>query len=201
MKLAMLAFADSPPRHPGATGIAPYRPGARSRSATGPPGCHKILYELSSSAATRLGLRGPQRTPAASPTTSTRPTPFTWTAHWPVHQCLNLRFVPIHCPIRPGGQPGSEETNAFTTGTLRSRYAQRSPSCDRACADRRAPVMPVAVLGPVAEHLGPCRLKDNDEGPHGALAGLALSRKRLQYLAGENHASEIVESRAAEAGS
>jgi len=164
MKLAMLALLITP-RHPGADRHRRLSAlGTESISTPARTGLSQILYELSSSAANNgSGFEG-LTAPAASPTTSTRPTLSLGLLTGVILLICRL------CDLLPPSALAASLARKKPTGPLHhwhvcDRYAHVSPCADRAIVliVRRSCSCRVAVLGR-RRTLGPMPFESNERG-------------------------------------
>jgi potassium-transporting ATPase potassium-binding subunit len=161
MKLAMLALLVHPLLILGPTGLfAALDWGTKATNNPGAHGFSEILYEFSSSAANNgSGLEGLGDTwgfndPAANPSA---PAPFS--PYWDIATGLVMllgRFIPLIAPLALAASLAAKKPTPFTAGTL------RTDTLTFACVLLGTVLLvgallflPAAVLGPVAEHLGP----------------------------------------------
>ena len=161
MKLAALALLVHPLLVLGPTGLfAALSWGAASTNNPGPHGFGELLYEFTSASANNgsgfeglgdtYGFNDPKANPSA-------PAPFA--PHWDVATGLVMlvgRFVPIIAPIAFAASLSRKRPTPFTVGTLRTDTATFGCLLLGVILLVGALMfLPVAALGPVAEHLGP----------------------------------------------
>lgn len=157
MKLAMLALLIHPILILGPTGLFAALPwGTEATTNPGPHGFSQILYEFSSASANNgSGFEGLSDTWGFN---DTKPEPFN-TRPWDIATGLVMllgRFIPIVAPLALAGSLAAKKRTPFTSGTLRTD----TPTFGFVILGTILLVgallfMPAAVLGPVAEHLGP----------------------------------------------
>jgi K+-transporting ATPase ATPase A chain len=161
MKLAMLAMLIHPLMILGPTALFTGRDWAReSASNPGAHGFSQTLYEFSSSSANNgsgfegLGDTWGFRDPRANPSPPA-PDSFCWDIATGLVMLLS-RFVPIIAPLALAGSLAGKKRVPFTSGTL------RTDTITFACILLGTILlvgallfMPAALLGPVAEQLGP----------------------------------------------
>jgi K+-transporting ATPase ATPase A chain len=157
IKLAMLALLIHPLMILGPTGLfAALNWNEGSSNTVGPHAFSEMLYEFSSSSANNgSGFEGLGDTYGFADNTA--PYPFAW--HWDIACGLVMiisRFVPIIAPLAFAGSLALKKPTPFTSGTL------RTDTLTFGCVLFGTVVLvgallflPAAVLGPVAEHLGP----------------------------------------------
>jgi K+-transporting ATPase ATPase A chain len=157
MKLAMLALLIHPILILGPTGLfSALDWGTGATSNPGPHGFSQILYEFSSSSANNgSGFEGLKDTWGFNnnkdPDPQSRP--------WDIATGLVMlfgRFVPILAPLALAGSLAAKKRTPFTSGTLRTDTVTFGFVILGTISLVGALLfMPAAVLGPVAEHLGP----------------------------------------------
>ncbi len=157
MKLAMLAFLVHPILCLAPTGLFAVKDWGRS--ATNNPGAHgfsEILYEFSSASANNgSGFEGLADTYGSNDNT----TPAPYSPHWDIATGLVMllgRFIPIIAPLALAAGLAAKKRAPFTSGTLRTD----TPTFGIVLLGTilllgALTFLPAAVLGPVAEHLGP----------------------------------------------
>jgi K+-transporting ATPase ATPase A chain len=157
MKLAMLALLVHPILILGPTGLfAAMKWGTEAVNNPGPHGFSEILYEFSSASANNgSGFEGLADTYGFND--NKEPPPYS--PHWDIATGLVMllgRFIPIIAPIALAGSLAAKKRTPFTSGTL------RTDTITFGCVILGTILlvgallfMPAAVLGPVAEHLGP----------------------------------------------
>lgn len=156
MKLAMLALLIHPILILVPAGlIAPSVMGAASTTNPGPHGLSQIIYELTSASANNgSGFEGLKDTWGFY---EDSPAPYAWI--WDLSTGLIMminRFVPIITPILLAASLSGKRPTPFTAGTLRTETLTFGVVLLGTILLVGALLfLPVAVLGPVAEHLGP----------------------------------------------
>jgi K+-transporting ATPase ATPase A chain len=161
MKLASLALLTHPLLILIPTGLfAALEWGAGSTSNPGPHGFSELLYEFTSSSANNgSGFEGLGDTygfndPKANPSPSA---PFA--PHWDIATGLVMllgRFIPIIAPIAFAASLAAKRPTPFTVGTLRTDTVTFGCLLFGTILLVGALMfLPVAALGPIAEHLGP----------------------------------------------
>jgi K+-transporting ATPase ATPase A chain len=161
MKLAMLAMLIHPMMILGPTGLfSALDWGGNSENNPGAHGFSELLYEFSSSSANNgSGFEGLADTwgfndPAKNPST-----PAPYSPHWDIACGLVMlisRFIPIIAPLAIAGSLAAKKPTPFTTGTMRTDTITFGFVLFGTILLVGALLfMPAAVLGPVAEHLGP----------------------------------------------
>jgi len=161
MKLAMLALLVHPILILGPTGL--FAACDWGNKATNNPGAHgfsEILYEFSSSSAnngsefggltTAWGFNTPQQN-------NSPPAPYN--PQWDIATGLVMlfgRLIPIVAPIALAGSLAAKKRTPYTAGTLRTDTATFGfVLLGTILLVGALLFLPAAVLGPVAEHLGP----------------------------------------------
>jgi potassium-transporting ATPase potassium-binding subunit len=160
MKLAMLALLVHPILVLGPTGVfAASDWGMKSTNNPGAHGFAEVLYEFSSSSANNgSGFEGLQDTWGANDIDPKSP-PAPYSPQWDIATGLVMllgRFLPIIAPIALAGGLAAKKMTPFTAGTMRTD----TPTFAFVLLGTILLVgallfLPAAVLGPVAEHLGP----------------------------------------------
>ena len=156
MKLAMLALLIHPILILVPAGfVAPTSFGAESLSNPGPHGMTQILYEYTSASANNgSGFEGLKDTWGFYEDT---PAPYAWA--WDLTTGLIMlinRFVPIIAPVILAASLAGKKPTPFTAGTLRTDTLTFGAVLLGTIVLVGALLfLPVAVLGPIAEHLGP----------------------------------------------
>jgi K+-transporting ATPase ATPase A chain len=157
MKLAMLALLIHPLMVLGPTGVfSALEWGPKSQNNPAAHGFSEILYEFSSASANNgSGFEGLADTYGFNDNQS--PAPFA--IHWDIATGLVMiisRFIPIIAPLAIAGSLAAKKPTPITVGTM------RTDSVTFGCVLLGTIVLvgallflPAAVLGPVAEHLGP----------------------------------------------
>jgi potassium-transporting ATPase potassium-binding subunit len=157
MKLAMLALLIHPILILGPTGLfAALSWGTDATSNPGPHGFSQILYEFSSASANNgSGFEGLSDTWGFN---ETKPAPYN-TRPWDIATGLVMllgRFIPILAPLALAGSLAAKKRTPFTSGTLRTDTVTFGfVILGTILLVGALLFMPAAVLGPVAEHLGP----------------------------------------------
>jgi K+-transporting ATPase ATPase A chain len=157
MKLAMLALLVHPILVLGPTGLfAAIDWGTKSTNNPGAHGFSEILYEFSSSSANNgSGFEGLQDTYGFANNESPGPYSMQWDIATGLVMLLS-RLIPIIAPLALAGGLAAKRPTPFTSGTLRTD----TPTFGFVLLGTILLVgallfLPAAVLGPVAEHLGP----------------------------------------------
>jgi potassium-transporting ATPase potassium-binding subunit len=161
MKLAVLALLVHPVLILGATGLfAATGWGAKSTANPGPHGLSEIVYEFSSASANNGSeFGGLQQTWGFNrpEDNSTPPAPFS--PQWDIATGLVMlfgRFLPIIAPMAFAASLGQKKSVPFTISTLRTDTLTFGCFLLGVILLVGALLfLPVAMLGPVAEHLGP----------------------------------------------
>lgn len=161
MKLAMLALLIHPIMILAPTGLFAVKEwGTASTNNPGAHGLSEILYEFTSASANNgsgfegladtWGFNDPEKNPS-------KPGPFS--RHWDIATGLVMvicRFVPIIAPIALAASLARKKPTPFTAGTLRTDSLTFGAILLGTIVLVGALLfLPVAALGPVAEHLGP----------------------------------------------
>jgi K+-transporting ATPase ATPase A chain len=161
MKLAMLALLVHPILVLGPTGLfAACDWGTKATNNPGAHGFSEILYEFSSSSAnngsefgglsTTTGFNAPQEN-------NSPPAPYG--PQWDIATGFVMlfgRFIPIVAPLALAGSLSVKKRTPFTAGTLRTDTATFGfVLLGTILLVGSLLFLPAAVLGPVAEHLGP----------------------------------------------
>jgi K+-transporting ATPase ATPase A chain len=161
MKLAMLAFLIHPIMILGPTGIFTALDwGAKSTNNPGSHGFSEVLYEFSSASANNgSGFEGLSDTYGFNDPKANPSPPAEYSRHWDI-ACgivmLISRFVPIIAPLALAGSLAAKKRTPFTSGTLRTDTATFGfVLLGTILLLGALTFLPAAVLGPVAEHLGP----------------------------------------------
>jgi K+-transporting ATPase ATPase A chain len=161
MKLAMLALLIHPILILGPTGL--FAALDWGRKATSNPGAHgfsQLLYEFSSSSANNgSGFEGLGDTWGFNNPKENLSEPAPFSPYWDIATGLVMllgRFVPIVAPIALAGSLATKKLTPFTAGTLRTDTLTFGfVILGTILLVGALLFMPAAVLGPVAEHLGP----------------------------------------------
>lgn len=157
MKLAMLALLIHPIMILGPTGL--FAAVDWGRGATNNPGAHgfsEILYEFSSSSANNgSGFEGLGDTYGYYDNQS----PASYAIPWDIATGLVMlisRYIPIIAPLALAASLAAKKTTPFTVGTMRTDNATFGfVLLGTIILVGALLFLPAAVLGPVAEHLGP----------------------------------------------
>jgi K+-transporting ATPase ATPase A chain len=156
MKLAMLAMLVHPILILGPTGL--FAAMDWGNKATNNPGAHgfaEILYEFSSSSANNgSGFEGLNDTYGLN---DNEPAPYS--PQWDIATGLVMllgRFIPIIAPVALAGSLATKKLTPFTSGTMRTDTLTFAfVLLGTILLVGALLFLPAAVLGPVAEHLGP----------------------------------------------
>lgn len=157
MKLAMLALLVHPILVLGPTGLfAALSWGTKATSNPGPHGFSQILYEFSSASANNgSGFEGLNDTYGLNDNKE----PALFSPHWDIATGLVMllgRFVPIVASIALAGSLAAKKPTPFTAGTMRTDTITFGfVLLGTILLVGALLFLPAAVLGPVAEHLGP----------------------------------------------
>ncbi len=157
MKLAMLALLIHPMLILGPTGVfAALDWGAKATNNPAAHGFSEILYEFSSASANNgSGFEGLADTYGLNDNPSAAP----FSVHWDLATALVIllgRFVPIIAPLALAGSLAAKKPTPFTAGTLRTDTVTFGFVLFGTILLVGALLfLPVAVLGPIAEHMGP----------------------------------------------
>ncbi|HKB37096.1 MAG TPA: potassium-transporting ATPase subunit KdpA [Gemmataceae bacterium] len=160
MKLAMLALLIHPIMVLGPTGLfAANDWGAKATNNPGAHGFSEILYEFSSASANNgSGYEGLADTYGFNDK-NVNPTPAEYAPQWDIATALVMllsRFIPIIAPIALAASLAAKKPTPFTSGTLRTDTLTFAfVLLGTILLVGALLFMPAAVLGPVAEHLGP----------------------------------------------
>ncbi len=164
MKLAMLALLVHPILILGPTGLfAALDWGTKATNNPGAHGFSEVLYEFSSSSANNgSGFEGLGDTWGYSdkqPTDSDAPPPYPYSPAWDMATALVMllgRFLPIIAPLALAGNLAAKTPTPFTVGTMRTDTLTFGfVLLGTIILVGALLFLPAAVLGPVAEHLGP----------------------------------------------
>lgn len=157
MKLAMLALLIHPLMVLGPTGLfAALDWGTKSMNNPGAHGFSEVLYEFTSASANNgSGFEGLADTYGFADNTA--PAPFAM--HWDIACGLIMlisRFIPIIAPMAIAASLAAKKSTPFTAGTMRTDTATFGGVLLGTIILIGALLfLPAAVLGPVAEHMGP----------------------------------------------
>jgi len=161
MKLAMLALLIHPIMILGPTGLfAAFDWGAKATNNPGAHGFSEILYQFSSSSANNgSGFEGLGDTWGFNDPSQNNSPPAPYSRPWDVATGLVMlisRFVPIIATIALAAGLATKKTTPFTAGTLRTDTITFGfVVLGTILLVGALLFLPAAVLGPVAEHLGP----------------------------------------------
>jgi K+-transporting ATPase ATPase A chain len=161
MKLAMLALLIHPLMILGPTGLfSALQWGHDSENNPGAHGFSEILYQFSSSSANNgSGFEGLQDTWGFNDPDKNPNPPGPYSRNWDIATGLVMlisRFIPIIAPLAIAGSLAAKKPTPFTTGTMRTDTVTFGFVLIGTILLVGALLfMPAAVLGPVAEHLGP----------------------------------------------
>jgi K+-transporting ATPase ATPase A chain len=161
MKLAMLALLIHPIMILGPTGLfAALDWGPASTNNPAAHGFSEILYEFSSASANNgSGFEGLGDTYGFNDAKANPWPPAPYAPHWDIACGLVMlicRFVPIIAPLALAGSLAAKKPTPFTTGTMRTDTVTFGFVLLGTIVLVGALLfLPAAVLGPVAEHLGP----------------------------------------------
>jgi K+-transporting ATPase ATPase A chain len=157
MKLAMLALLIHPIMILGGTGLFVARDwGIKAQKNPGAHGFSEVLYEFSSASANNgSGFEGLDDTWGSND----NPEPAPYSPFWDIATGLVMlmsRYVPIIAPIALAGSLAVKKPTPFTAGTLRTDTLTFAfLLLGTVLLIGALLFLPAAVLGPVAEHLGP----------------------------------------------
>ena len=157
MKLAMFAFLIHPIMILGPTGLFAVLPWGMG--ATNSPGAHgfsEILYEFSSASANNgSGFEGLGDTYGFYDNAAPAPNAIYWDIATGLVMLIS-RFIPIIAPIALAASLAAKKPTPFTAGTLRTDTVTFGfLLLGTVLLLGALTFLPAAVLGPVAEHLGP----------------------------------------------
>jgi K+-transporting ATPase ATPase A chain len=161
MKLAMLALLIHPILVLGPTGL--FAALDWGQKATNNPGAHgfsEILYEFSSASANNgSGFEGLNDTWGFNRADENINPPAPYSQYWDIATGLVMllgRFIPIIAPLALAGSLAAKKPTPFTVGTLRTDTITFGfVLLGTVILIGALLFLPAAVLGPVAEHLGP----------------------------------------------
>jgi K+-transporting ATPase ATPase A chain len=161
MKLAMLALLVHPILILGPTGLFAARDwGMKAAPNPGAHGFSEVLYEFSSASANNGSeFGGLQQTWGFHRPEDNLTPPAPYSPHWDIAAGLVMllgRFLPIIAPIAMAASLAAKKLTPFTLGTMRTD----TPTFGFVLLGTILLVgallfLPAAVIGPVAEHLGP----------------------------------------------
>jgi K+-transporting ATPase ATPase A chain len=161
MKLAMLALLVHPILVLGPTGLfAAGVWGAKATNNPGPHGFSEVLYEFSSSSANNgSGFEGLADTWGFNEAKDNNSPPADYSFQWDLATGLVMlfgRLIPIIAPIALAASLATKKPTPFTAGTLRTdTFTFAFVLLGTILLVGALLFLPAAVLGPVAEHLGP----------------------------------------------
>jgi K+-transporting ATPase ATPase A chain len=161
MKLAMLALLIHPIMILGPTGLfAALDWGTKSTNNPGAHGFSEILYQFSSSSANNgSGFEGLADTWGFNRPSENNSPPAPYSPQWDIATGLVMlfgRFIPIIATIALAAGLATKKTTPYTAGTLRTDTATFGfVLLGTILLVGSLLFLPAAVLGPVAEHLGP----------------------------------------------
>jgi K+-transporting ATPase ATPase A chain len=161
MKLAMLALLVHPIMILGPTGLfAALDWGTKAMNNPGPHGFAEVLYEFSSASANNgSGFEGLGDTWGFNKRDDNLTPPAPYSPHWDIATGLVMllsRFIPILAPLALAGSLAVKKPTPFTAGTLRTdTFTFGFVLLGTILLVGALLFLPAAVLGPVAEHLGP----------------------------------------------
>jgi len=161
MKLAMLALLVHPILILGPTGLfAACDWGTKATNNPGAHGFSEILYEFSSSSANNgSGFEGLGDTWGFNTPQENNSPPAPYSQYWDIATGLVMlfgRLIPIVAPIALAGSLAAKKRTPYTAGTLRTDTATFGfVLLGTILLVGALLFLPAAVLGPVAEHLGP----------------------------------------------
>ncbi len=161
MKLAALALLVHPVLVLVPSGLfAALDWGAGATNNPGPHGFTEVLYEFSSASANNgSGFEGLGDSYGFNDLTANPSAPAAYAPHWDIATALVMvfgRFVPIVAPIAFAASLSGKKPTPFTAGTLRTDTVTFGLVLFGTILLLGALMfLPVAALGPAAEHLGP----------------------------------------------
>jgi K+-transporting ATPase ATPase A chain len=161
MKLAMLALLVHPVLILGPTGLfAACDWGIKAQNNPGAHGFSEILYEFSSASANNgSGFEGLADTWGFNEKRENINAPADYSLPWDIATGLVMllgRFIPIIAPLALAGSLATKKATPFTVGTLRTDTITFGfVLLGTILLVGALLFLPAAVLGPVAEHLGP----------------------------------------------
>ena len=157
MKLAMIALLIHPIMILMPTGLfAATDWGHKATNNPGPHGFSEVLYEFSSASANNgSGFEGLGDTYGANDNA----TPAPYSPHWDLATGLVMlisRFIPVIAPLALAAGLAKKKPTPFTVGTMRTdTFTFGCVLLGTIILVGALLFLPAAVLGPVAEHLGP----------------------------------------------
>jgi K+-transporting ATPase ATPase A chain len=161
MKLAMLALLVHPILVLGPTGLfAAQEWGVKAQNNPGAHGFSEILYEFTSASANNgSGFEGLGDTWGFNDKKANNSPPADYSPQWDIATGLVMlfgRFMPIIAPLALAGSLAGKKPTPFTAGTLRTdTFTFAFVLLGTILLVGALLFLPSAVLGPVAEHLGP----------------------------------------------
>ena len=161
MKLAMLALLIHPILILGPTGLfAAMDWGTKATNNPGAHGFSEVLYEFSSASANNgSGFEGLGDTWGFNKPEDNLSAPAPFSPYWDIATGLVMlisRFIPIIAPLAQAGYMSRKKPTPFTAGTLRKDTLTFAfVLLGTVLLVGALLLLPAAVLGPVAEHLGP----------------------------------------------
>jgi K+-transporting ATPase ATPase A chain len=161
MKLAMLALLIHPILILGPTGLfAALDWGTKATNNPGPHGFAEVLYEFSSASANNgSGFEGLGDTWGFNKPEDNSTPPAPYSPYWDIATGLVMlisRFIPIIAPIALAAGLAAKKPTPFTAGTMRTDTLTFGfVLLGTIILVGALLFLPAAVLGPVAEHLGP----------------------------------------------
>ncbi len=161
MKLASLALLNHPLMILGPAGLfAACDWGLKSTNNPAAHGFSEILYEFSSSSANNgSGFEGLGDTWGFNKPSDNPSPPAPYAANWDIACGLVMlisRFIPIIAPLAIAGSLAVKKPTPFTAGTMRTDTVTFGfVLLGTILLVGALLFLPAAVLGPVAEHLGP----------------------------------------------
>ncbi|MBI3412154.1 MAG: potassium-transporting ATPase subunit A [Planctomycetes bacterium] len=161
MKLAMLALLIHPLMILGPTGLfAATDWGIKSMNNPGAHGFSEVLYEFSSASANNgSGFEGLADTYGFNDDSANPSQPAPYAPLWDIACGLVMiicRFIPIIAPLAIAGSLAAKKPTPFTAGTMRTDTATFGfVLLGTILLVGALLFLPAAVLGPIAEHLGP----------------------------------------------
>ncbi len=161
MKLAMLALLIHPLMTLGPAGLfAAMDWGTKSTNNPAAHGFSEILYEFTSASANNgSGFEGLADTYGFNDPRDNPSPPAPYAPHWDIACGLVMlisRFIPIIAPLAIAGSLAAKKPTPFTSGTMRTDTVTFGfVLLGTILLVGALLFLPAAVLGPVAEHLGP----------------------------------------------
>jgi K+-transporting ATPase ATPase A chain len=161
MKLAMLALLIHPLMILGPAGLfSALDWGRKSQNNPGAHGFSEVLYEFSSASANNgSGFEGLADTWGFHDPKDNPSTPGPYSHYWDIACGLVMlvsRYVPIIAPVAIAGSLAAKKPTPFTSGTMRTDTVTFGfVLLGTILLVGALLFLPAAVLGPVAEHLGP----------------------------------------------